>query len=187
MAVPVSGSRGPTLVLGSISDSQRPSAALSTHFNTLFRSAGLCLVGVSDGMFVREGFSVTAYKPVQINIVFLQLGLLTGCEPGAVTRSQSQLWNLRNLTPDGEDAVSPSSSPSSLLPSAGPVVRVVRVLRSIQRCQLCDGPAAGIPAGALLAVRVLHQIQRAVQGLPLASYGEESFVENHFKGGQTCT
>lgn len=61
-------------------------------FNIPLHSAGFCLVDVSAGMFEREGFSVTVYKPVEINIIFLQLGLLTGCEPAAVTQSRPQLW-----------------------------------------------------------------------------------------------
>lgn len=50
-------------------------------------------MGVSSGVFVGEGLSVTVFKPVEINIVFLQLARLTGSEPGAVTRSESQLWD----------------------------------------------------------------------------------------------
>lgn len=62
------------------------------------------------------------------------------------------------------------------LTPAGPVVCVVHLLRGVHRGRFRDGPSAGIPGGALLALRLLHEIQRAVQGLPLASYGEESFV-----------
>lgn len=46
------------------------------------------LVGVSSGVFVGEGLTVIVYKPAEINIVFLQLGHLSGSEPGAITRAE---------------------------------------------------------------------------------------------------
>lgn len=58
------------------------------------------------------------------------------------------------------------------LASAGPLLCVVRVLRGVHRRRFCDGASAGVPGGALLAVRLLHQVQRALQELPLASDGE---------------
>lgn len=54
-------------------------------------------LGVSSGVFVGEGFGVILYKPAEINIVFfLQLGRLSGSEPGAVTLA-AEKPNLRGM------------------------------------------------------------------------------------------
>lgn len=65
---------------------------LSDHIVTSCFVLQVYVCGCFQWSVCGRGVTVTVYKPVEINIVFLQLGCLTGSEPGAITWSESQLW-----------------------------------------------------------------------------------------------
>lgn len=58
------------------------------------------------------------------------------------------------------------------LVTLGSLLRVFCVLCGVHGGSFRDSSRAGVPHCALLVVCLLHQIQREVQRLPLASYGE---------------
>lgn len=62
------------------------------------------------------------------------------------------------------------------LATLGSLLRVFCVLRGVHGGSFRDSSRAGVPRCTLLVVCLLHQIQRAVQRLPLASYGESHLL-----------
>lgn len=103
---------------------------LSDHILTSCFVLQVYVCGCFQWSVCGRGVTVTVYKPVEINIVFLQLGRLKGSEPGAVTWSESQLWG-RETWPQRVKMHFPFLTELFALPLAS------CLRRSCHLCRLC--------------------------------------------------